>query len=145
MAACARVEGIYDKEHSLRDEREQIDAFKAEFSSLLASHGYSEACVFGIRLAFEEGLVNAFRHGNENDPDKPVRITYSIDSTEVHLQLEDQGAGFDPESVPDPTREENLEIPSGRGIMLMRAYMSEVVFIPPGNKLRMRYCRPDSK
>ncbi len=55
--------------------------------------------------------------------------------------VQDEGVGFDPAAVPDPTRPENVDIPSGRGIMLMRAYMTEVEFDPPGNRVRMTYRR----
>jgi serine/threonine-protein kinase RsbW len=57
----------------------------------------------------------------------------------VAIVVEDEGVGFDPAAVPDPTRPENVDIPSGRGIMLMRAYMTEVEFDPPGNRVRMTF------
>ena len=59
----------------------------------------------------------------------------------MDLEIEDEGEGFDPRSVPDPTTVENVEIPSGRGIILMRAFMTDVRFFPPGNRLRMTYRR----
>jgi serine/threonine-protein kinase RsbW len=69
-----------------------------------------------------------------------VRCT--LDRGRLEIEVEDQGEGFDPRSVPDPTAEENIEIPSGRGIMLMRAYMTSVEYLPPGNRLRIVYDRP---
>jgi serine/threonine-protein kinase RsbW len=56
--------------------------------------------------------------------------------------VEDEGPGFDPATIPDPTEDENLEIPSGRGVMLIKAYMTEVEYVPPGNLLRMTYRKP---
>jgi serine/threonine-protein kinase RsbW len=100
-------------------------------------YAYSEASVFSIRLAMEEGLNNAIKHGNRYDPNKGVQVTLEIDDRRVVISITDQGQGFDPAGVPDPTRDENLEKPCGRGIMLMRAYMDEVWYNSRGNQVWM--------
>ncbi len=94
---------------------------------------YDERDVFGVRLAIEEALVNAIKHGNRMDPTKTVRITCQIARHKVRIEIEDQGEGFQPEEVPDPTADENLERPCGRGIMLMRAFMSSIAYNESGN------------
>lgn len=104
----------------------------------LENLGYSNKVIFGIKLAIEEALVNAIKHGNRLDKSKMVTVKYSINDEHFHVQIEDQGQGFRPEEVPDPTSPENLERPCGRGLLLMRAYMTECEFLPPGNKCRMR-------
>jgi serine/threonine-protein kinase RsbW len=91
--------------------------------------------VFGVRLALEEALVNAIKHGNGMDPSKSVRIQWRIDANSVCVEIEDEGPGFTPEDVPDPTAEENLERPCGRGIMLMKSFMSRVEFSGRGNRV----------
>lgn len=96
---------------------------------------FSMRDVFGVRLALEEGLVNAIKHGNRMDPGKTVRVEWSISSDFIRVVIEDQGPGFSPETVPDPTAEENLERPCGRGIMLMRSFMSLVEYQGRGNVL----------
>jgi len=100
---------------------------------LLEDLRYDERDVFGVRLAIEEALVNAIKHGNRMDPAKTVRITCQIAAHKVRIEIEDQGQGFQPEEVPDPTSDENLERPCGRGIMLMRAFMSSIAFNAAGN------------
>jgi len=97
----------------------------------------TEHDIFGIKLALEEALVNAIKHGNQMDRSKKVHITYRFlpDRFEVHIT--DEGNGFDPDEVPDPTAVENLERPCGRGLMLMRHYMSEVAFHGIGNSVSM--------
>ena len=70
-----------------------------------------------------------------------MTLEYAADAERVVIDVQDEGLGFDPRSVPDPTRPENLDIPAGRGIMLMRHYMSEVEFTVPGNRVRMRLVR----
>ena len=96
---------------------------------------YGEHDLFGIRLAIEEALVNAIKHGNRLDPAKMVRIVWRIDSTRVRIEIEDEGTGFDPGEVPDPTADENLERPCGRGIHLMRAFMNTIEYNARGNRV----------
>ena len=107
----------------------------------LTAHGYSEKICFGIKLALEEALVNAIKHGNRMDRGKTVRVRYVVNEREFSIEIEDEGPGFDPGDVPDPTDPENLERPTGRGLLLMRSYMTECDFIPPGNLCRMRRVR----
>jgi len=94
---------------------------------------YSDRDVFGVRLALEEALVNAIKHGNQMDPDKVVRINCQIEPDRVRIEIEDQGEGFQLSEVPDPTADENLERPCGRGIMLMKAFMNVIEYNSSGN------------
>lgn len=103
----------------------------------VARNGYDEAATFAIKLALEEGLNNAIRHGNAGDPSKTVRLETDIDPRRAVIVITDEGGGFDPQTVPDPCADENLEKPSGRGIMLMQAYMDEVHYNQAGNQLRI--------
>ena len=101
----------------------------------LESLGYSMRDVFGIRLALEEALVNAIKHGNGLDPDKTVRVNCLIEDDFLRVEIEDQGPGFNMGDVPDPTAEENLERPCGRGIMLIRSFMTSVEYNAKGNRV----------
>ena len=96
---------------------------------------YDERDVFGVRLAIEEALVNAIKHGNQMDPSKSVRIACRIAASRIRIEIEDQGEGFQPSEVPDPTADENLERPCGRGIMLMRAFMTSIEYNAAGNRV----------
>jgi serine/threonine-protein kinase RsbW len=100
-------------------------------------HGYGEDDLFGVKLALEEALVNAVKHGNRMDKEKVVRVRYRVTDQRADVTIEDQGEGFSPADLPDPTDEENLCRCSGRGILLMRAYMSSVVFNPRGNMVTL--------
>lgn len=97
--------------------------------------GYKRETVFAVRLALDEALVNAVKHGNENDPSKSVLVDFEIDDQQLVLQIEDEGPGFKPDDLPDPTAAENLSRPNGRGVMLMRAYMTQVEFNDRGNRV----------
>lgn len=123
----------------LKGPRAEIDACQLAVEQAMAQHGYRREALFAVRLALEEALVNAIRHGNRHVPDGQVDFRWSVDGDEARFDVRDQGEGFDPDAVPDPTEDDNLEIPSGRGIMLMKAYMSEVEYRDPGNHLAMVY------
>jgi len=108
---------------------------------LLESRSYPDRDLFGVRLALEEALVNAIKHGNGMDPSKQVRVDCTFDEDRVTIVIEDEGPGFDVVSVPDPTSEENLDKPGGRGIMLMRSFMSRVEYNDSGNRLLLEKIR----
>lgn len=113
--------------------------FEAEVERALEAAGYSQAERFAVRLALEEGVANAINHGNRGRLGRKVVVECGADPKQVLVSIEDEGEGFDPAAVPDPTEEANLEIPSGRGLMLMKAYMTEVRHVPPGNRVEMIY------
>lgn len=99
----------------------------------LAECGHDDDACFGVRLALDEALANAIYHGNGGDPAKHVTVVYQITPEKVELTICDEGRGFQPSSVPDPTLPQNLRKPNGRGIMLMKAYMSSVQYNTDGN------------
>lgn len=122
-----------------------VERLLSAFVEAAERHGYSKASRFAVRLALQEGIVNAFRHGHKNLPaTATVEAHYDVSPAEIRLWIHDSGPGFDPGSIPDPTLDENLETPSGRGIMLMRAYMSRVTFNAQGNRVEMVYTKPKS-
>ncbi|MEM7626810.1 MAG: ATP-binding protein [Planctomycetota bacterium] len=99
--------------------------------------GFEEQSLFAIRLALDEALTNAVRHGNGSDPTKNVTVEFSASAGKLTVSIEDEGPGFKPEDVPDPTAEENLCRPHGRGVMLMKAYMTEVTYNERGNRVTL--------
>ncbi len=117
--------------------REEIAGVQQRILGVLESMGYDQAACFAVRTALEEAVSNATHHGNHDDRDRTVTIECAADPAAVVIEVQDEGLGFDPRSVPDPTRPENVDIPSGRGIMLMQVYMTEVEFRAPGNPVRM--------
>ncbi len=105
-------------------------------SQLRLNH-FDEKEIFGIRLALDEAIVNAIKHGNKMDGHKYVRINFRVQPERFDINITDEGNGYDPGQLPDPLADENLERPSGRGIFLMRHYMTEVTIHAPGNRLTM--------
>lgn len=100
-------------------------------------HGFKEHCLFAIKIALEEALVNAIKHGNKLDPRKHITIEAAITGKKAEICIEDEGPGFDRSQVPDPLAEENLEKSSGRGILLIESYMSQVTWDHGGRRVTM--------
>ena len=103
----------------------------------LEIQGWSSHDTFSVRLAMEEAIVNAIKHGNRLDSSKQVRIICKMSPHRLWIEVSDEGSGFNPECVPDCTDPDRLEIPSGRGIMLMRNYMNRVEYNDTGNAVVM--------
>jgi serine/threonine-protein kinase RsbW len=127
----------HDQQLLIASDPTEARQFQDVIEKLLHRHSFSERDVFGVKLALEEALVNAIKHGNQMDRNKRVRISYRVDAERFEVLIADEGPGFNPEDVPDPLDVENLERPCGRGLLLMRSYMTEVVFHPPGNQVFM--------
>jgi len=83
---------------------------------------------YWLVTALREAVANAIRHGNHQDPSRRVWVDFAIRDRTVTMRVEDEGNGFDPGAVPDPTSPENLLRPSGRGIFYIRQFMSQVDF-----------------
>jgi serine/threonine-protein kinase RsbW len=108
-----------------------------EVLAQLTSQQWPAREVFAIHLATDEALVNAIVHGNKLEPSKHVRFRCRIGPQKVRIEIQDEGAGFDPDSLPDPTSPCRIGCPSGRGVMLMRTFMSRVEFHDRGNHVVM--------
>lgn len=96
-----------------------------------------EYTVFCVHLSVEEALVNAIRHGNAMDQTKHVQIRHRLSEDQLWIEITDEGVGFDPAAVPDCTDPENLEKPSGRGLKLMRNFMTDVIYNEIGNSVTL--------
>ena len=114
--------------------------------SAMSEFGYQVKDVFAVCLALEEAIVNAVEHGHRGDGLKSVRVAYQVGPGQVLAEVEDQGLGFDPSRVPDPTAPENLDKACGRGLFLMRRMMTWVHHNSRGNRVTLcRYRSPDSQ
>jgi serine/threonine-protein kinase RsbW len=88
-------------------------------------------------VALDEAFVNAVKHGNKNDPNKLVRVGAELSPQEACFTIEDEGEGFDVETIPDPRDPANLFKSSGRGVLLMYNIMDEVEYNAQGNRVKM--------
>lgn len=97
--------------------------------------------IFSVQLAMEEALVNAIKHGNRLDLGKKVRVSCRMGLDFLRIEIADEGKGFDPAAVPNPTEPDHLDSPRGRGIMLMRSFMSRVEYNDVGNRVMLEKVR----
>jgi serine/threonine-protein kinase RsbW len=110
-------------QHLIRDEIEKA--------------GFDADSQFAVKLALEEAIINAIKHGNKLDKTKHVHVEWHITPEAAEIVIEDEGPGFKREAVPNPTDEPNLEKLTGRGILLIETYMSSVEWSKGGRKVRM--------
>jgi serine/threonine-protein kinase RsbW len=103
-----------------------VDQAAAAVSEFLSRAGVSEDAVFGIDMAVREAVTNAVYHGNKLDETKFVEVGLKSFHDTFEITIHDQGLGFNPGDVPDPTKDENILKTSGRGIFFMRNFMDEV-------------------
>ncbi|MEO1236188.1 MAG: ATP-binding protein [Planctomycetota bacterium] len=115
----------------------EVPAVQKAIVEAAEAAGFEEESLFAIRLALDEALTNAVRHGNASDPNKTVQVEFGVAGDELTVSIEDEGPGFNPDDVPDPTAEENLNRPHGRGVMLMKAYMTDVHYNDRGNRVTL--------
>ena len=124
-------------DYTIQSELAESSRIQEEIMALLRQLGFEDEDLADLHIAIEEGLANAIKHGNQLDASKKVKIEGMVDGNKVRIEIEDEGEGFNPEDVPDPTLDENLDKPSGRGILLMRAFMDTIEYNDKGNRLRI--------
>ncbi len=122
-------------EHVVKNDLRAILVPKESIIAELERCEFPESDVFAIKLALEEALTNAVKHGNQCDPDKKVTVRYAVNGEKAVIIVRDEGGGFLPEAVPDCTLPERLPIPNGRGIMLIRTYMDKVCYRDRGREV----------
>lgn len=113
-------------ELSLPSRIDTVATAAAAVAEFVSRSGITEDAAFGIDMAVREAVTNAVVHGNRQDENKTVEVTLKSSPDAVEISVHDQGAGFNPEAVPDPTADENILKASGRGIFFMRSFMDEV-------------------
>jgi len=141
--SMSRQADSYPAETTILSDPAEARPIQDDIEQALRAHQYSEREVFSIRLAVEEAIINAMKHGNGFDRAKKVRVGYRVLPERFDIEITDEGPGFNPEDLPDPTAVENLERPCGRGVLLMRHYMTSVNFNERGNCVTMSKLRTD--
>ncbi len=115
---------------------EEVNALAALVRSELDHDVYDRRAMVGIALAVLEGGMNAVKHAHGYDPSLTATLSFQISRDQCCIEIEDQGPGFDMDAVPDPTADEAaLNLPSGRGLLLIKNYMTHVTY--KGRKLIM--------
>jgi len=124
---------------TLESELSCVDAVEAKAEDLAREAGFDEDTSSQIAMVTREAVINAILHGNKKDPAKQVHVNFELNDEALRIKIADEGAGLDPDSVPDPLAPENILRSSGRGIFLMKAIMDEVHFhqLNPGTEIEL--------
>jgi len=113
-----------------------------EAVELLALHCFAgrqpgRRSAFRLRVSLAEALANAMQSGNQSDASRRVQVCAELYPESVRVSVSDQGEGFDPSSLPDPTLPDTLERECGRGLFLIRHLADRVEFNDRGNTIWM--------
>jgi serine/threonine-protein kinase RsbW len=119
----------------------EVRRIQDDIETALQASRFGETDLFAVKLAVEEALVNAIKHGNQMDPTKTVRVRYGVADDTFTIRITDEGPGFNPADLPDPTDDWNIEKPCGRGVLLIRSFMTSVDFVGRGNEVVMSKVR----
>ena len=135
------VEAGHDGWEEVRFEstREQANRVKGQLYDFLEDLPFSKAAFEDLKFSVKEAVNNAIEHGNRGDAAKWVTLSWRLDRGSLRIRVRDEGDGFDPSSVPDPTLPENLYKPRGRGLHLLNKMMESVIFNSIGNQIEI--CR----
>jgi len=120
MAAATSIKLVISSQVKL------VDLVHAASEKMAEAAGFDADEALNVGLAVREAVINAIVHGNKQAPDKQVDVVLSADEDELTATIRDYGAGFDPDTTPDPTDDPNLLMTSGRGLLLIRAFVDDV-------------------
>ncbi len=141
---CLIVVTVETTELSFPSSIETVQAAASAVADFIGRAGIGEEGAFGIDMAVREAVTNAVLHGNRQDKNKTIELTLKSLPDAIEISVHDQGPGFNPKEVPDPTKEENILKTSGRGIFFMRSFMDEVDWLirqEGGTTVRMKKLR----
>lgn len=124
---------------------EEMDEVAAKILKEMDDKGYSDDAIRKMKLTITELLANAIGHGNNDDHTRKVTIGHVVDVEAVVVGIMDEGEGFNPDDVPDPTLPENLTKDHGRGLYIVKNYTDEMTFNTKGNRVRIKKYRLDEK
>jgi serine/threonine-protein kinase RsbW len=119
---------------SIGSDLEEVDLVGVAIQSTLEQIGVEADQSHWLVMSVREAVINAIIHGNQQDPTKRVRVEVDLDGPDYVVRVADEGEGFDPDSLPDPTAPENLLRPSGRGVFLMRQFADLIEYSFPANR-----------
>jgi serine/threonine-protein kinase RsbW len=108
---------------------ESVEEAAVAVAGILSRSRVGEEIAFGVDMAIREAVTNAVLHGNKQDEAKFVHVTVKSSPGWLEISVDDQGAGFNPADVPNPTETENIMKSSGRGIFFMRTFMDKVEWL----------------
>jgi len=123
----------WTKECTFPSDMETAHRLIREVMAVVQSEQWGGKDRFALELVLEEILTNAVKHGNDSDPSKNVRFDCKLNSGKVYVRVEDEGCGFNPHTLADPREPANQMEISGRGVLLINHFASDVTWNERGN------------
>lgn len=128
------------KQLELESKPEVIHAVEAFLEEINQELSFKEDVYANVMVAVTEAVNNSILHGNKEDPEKKVYIYVEMENQyRLKIAVSDEGDGFDPDRLDDPTAPENIENIGGRGVFLMRHLADELNFEDEGRMVEMRF------
>lgn len=134
-------EGIWSRSGSFVSLHGDGNRLIEELIQTMKYRGWTDPEQFAVNLAVVEAINNAVCHGNKNDPNKQYFISCSVLDSRVDIEIRDEGEGFNYDSLPDPRADGRIDAPRGRGILLIKGFMSGLQYNAVGNGLVMHKMR----
>lgn len=125
------------KEIVLSSNFEEVERLEHYIDELQEWAEFDDEDYSRIMLTLSEAVTNAILHGNKENPEKKVTVIGKLQKSTLVITVKDEGEGFEPDSIPDPLKEENLLNIGGRGVYLIEEYADELKFEENGTKLEM--------
>lgn len=123
----------------LPSQPESIAQLELLIEEIADKYQVSEDTFANMMTCLSEAVNNAIMHGNKQDPNKKVIINAEVDSRRIIWTVADEGPGFNPDQIPDPTAPENLESLSGRGVFIIKQLADQCVFNDKGNEIELHF------
>lgn len=123
----------------IQSDIKNLNIVESTIDNITSDAGISQESYGKILIAVLEAVNNAIMHGNKSDKSKNVLIDFSIKEKDLNISVTDEGPGFDPEKVPDPTKPETIELINGRGVFLMKRLADEIEFNSKGNSVKLKF------
>ena len=135
---------------SIGSNLDQVDLAATVLQSTLEQVSVDAEQVHWLMMSVREAVINAILHGNREQPGKRVLMAMDLEGEDLVVRVEDEGRGFDPDGLPDPTAPENLLRPSGRGIFMMRQFADSIEYSFPSERgtvvtMRKRIATPQEE
>ncbi len=135
---------------SIGSNLDQVDLAATVMQSTLEQVAVDSEQTHWLVMSVREAVINAIKHGNREEPGKRVLMAMDLEGEDLVVRVEDEGRGFDPDSLPDPTAPENLLRPSGRGIFMMRQFADSIEYSFPSERgtvvtMRKRIATPQEE
>lgn len=135
---------------SIGSDLEQVDLVGVVVQSTLDQIAMDPDQQHWMVMSVREAVINAIKHGNREEPGKRVLMALDLEGEDLVVRVQDEGRGFDPDSLPDPTAPENLLRPSGRGIFMMRQFADSIEYSFPSERgtvvtMRKRIATPQEE